>query len=107
MEDLETLKIIKEKEQSINEEIAALKAEKEKLLQQIESSFSLKLKENEEKLRLQASKELEEARKKAQAHADSLLIGSREKAEKLRLRISDQDLERLATETFSKYIEGM
>lgn len=107
MDDLETLKIIKEKEQSINGQINTLKSEKEKELQLLESTFSLKLKDNEQKLRLQASKDLEETRKKAQTHADGILKDSKAQADKLKLVISDSDLEKLSREVFVEYVEGI
>lgn len=107
MEDLETLKIIKEKEQSVNEEMELLKSEKEKQIQQLESTFSLRLKENEEKLRLVAAEALEDTNRKAQAHADDILKNSREKADRIRISISDRETEKIALETLNEYLEGM
>lgn len=106
MEDLETLKIIREKEDSINNEIALLKSEREKQLQEMETQFSLKLKENEENLRLQATKEVAEVSEKAKAKADNMVLASREKAGKLKMKLSDRDIEKIASDLLKDYLEG-
>jgi vacuolar-type H+-ATPase subunit H len=107
MEDLETLKIIREKEDSINKEIALLKSEKEKQLQEMETQFSLMLKENEENLRLQATKEVAEVSEKAKSKADNMVLASREKAENLKMKLSDRDIEKIASDLLKDYLEGI
>lgn len=107
MEDLETLRVIKDKEQSINYEVELIKKEKEKELQQLESSFSVRLKENEERLTIEAARKLEDVEKKSRATADRLLISSREKADRIRMKIEDSQIEEVARKTFNQYLEGM
>lgn len=106
MEDLETLKVIKEKEQSINGKISALKGEKEKQLQELESTFSRKLKDNEEKLASEAASQMEKTTKEATARADRILEESKAKAGKLKLKVSDKELEKISTEILNQYLEG-
>lgn len=107
MEDLETLKVIKDKEQSINDKIELIKKEKEKELQQLESTFSMRMKENEERLMLDSAGQLEETKAKAEKKADLLLAESKDKASRMKLKIKDSEIEKLATETFREYLEGM
>ena len=107
MEDLETLKVIKEKENSINNEIALLKSEKERQLQEMESQFKLKAKENEENLRLQAAKEVAEVTGRAKSRAESMVLGSREKAGRLKMKLSDREIEKIASDLLTSYLEGM
>ena len=107
MEDLETLKVIKEKENSINNEIALLKNEKDKQLQEMEAQFALKVKENEENLRLQAAKEIAEVTDRAKSKAGSIVLGSREKAGRLKMKLSDREIEKIASDLLASYLEGM
>ncbi len=107
MEDLETLKVIKEKEDSINKEIALLKSEKEKQLQEMETMFSLTLKENEENLRLQGTKEVAEVTEKAKAKAETMVIASKEKANGLKMKLSDREIETAASDLLKGYLEGI
>ena len=107
MEDLETLKVIKEKENSINNEVALLKNEKDKQLQEMEAQFALKVKENEENLRLQAVKEVADVTGKAKSRAESMVLSSREKADRLKLKLSDREIEKIASDLLKSYLEGM
>lgn len=107
MEDLETLKVIKEKEDSINNEVALIKAEKEKELQEMEAHFALRAKENEERLRLQASREVADVTEKAKSRATSMILASREKAGRLKLRVSDREIEKIASDLLKNYLEGI
>ncbi len=107
MEDLETLKVIKEKENSINNEVALLKNEKDKQLQEMEAQFALKVKENEENLRLQAAKEVADVTGKAKSRAESMVLSSREKADRLKLKLSDREIEKIASDLLKSYLEGM
>lgn len=106
MEDLETLKVIREKEDSINNEIALLKAEMEKQLHEMDAQFALRVKENEEMLRLQSAKEVAEVTEKAKAKAGNMVIASREKADKLKMKLSDREIEKIASDLLMDYLEG-
>ena len=107
MEDLETLKVIKEKENSINDEIALLKNEKDKQLQEMEARFALKVKENEERLRLQATKEVADVTVEARSRAESIVLGSREKADRMKMKLSDREIEKMTSDLLKSYLEGM
>ncbi|MDA8142741.1 MAG: hypothetical protein M0T81_02015, partial [Thermoplasmatales archaeon] len=93
MEDIETLKKIKEKETSINKEIAGIKQEKESEIQQLEQSFNASLKVQEENLYSQSAKEIAEVKRRAQAKASDIIEQSRLKAEKMKLNLTDRDIE--------------
>jgi V/A-type H+-transporting ATPase subunit G/H len=105
MEDIETLKKIKEKETSINNEIASIKQEREIELQQLEQSFNASLKAQEENLYSQSAKEIAEVKRRAQAKASGIIEQSRLKAEKMKLNLTDRDIEEYVKSSVREFLE--
>ena len=105
MEDIETLKKIKEKETSINKEIAGIKQEKESEIQQLEQSFNASLKVQEENLYSQSAKEIAEVKRRAQAKASDIIEQSRLKAEKMKLNLTDRDIEEYVKSSVREFLE--
>ena len=105
MEDIETLKRIKEKETSINNETAIIKQEKESEIQQLEQSFNASLKVLEEKLSSQAAKEIADVRRIAQARAGEIIEQSRSKAEKMKLKLTDREIEDYVKSSVREFLE--
>ncbi len=105
MEDIETLKRIKEKETSINNETAIIKQEKESEIQQLEQSFNASLKAQEENLSSQAAKEIADVRRIAQARAGEIIEQSRSKAEKMKLKLTDREIEDYVKSSVREFLE--
>ena len=105
MEDIETLKRIKEKETSINNETAIIKQEKESEIQQLEQSFNASLKVLEENLSSQAAKEIADVRRIAQARAGEIIEQSRSKAEKMKLKLTDREIEDYVKSSIREFLE--
>ena len=105
MEDIETLKRIKEKETSINNETAIIKQEKESEIQQLEQSFNASLKVLEENLSSQAAKEIADVRRIAQARAGEIIDQSRSKAEKMKLKLTDREIEDYVKSSVREFLE--
>ncbi|MCL6090858.1 MAG: hypothetical protein M1393_07460 [Candidatus Thermoplasmatota archaeon] len=105
MEDIETLKKIKEKETSINNEIASIKQERESELQQLEQSFNASLKAQEENLYSQSAKEIAEVKRRTQAKASGIIEQSRLKAEKMKLNLTDRDIEEYVKSSVREFLE--
>lgn len=104
MDDLETLKVIKEKEESLNSKIEEIKTEKEKELSQIESGIETLLREREEALTLQMQREIEEARQAAMARSQEMIKDAVAKAARLKIRISDEEIENYVIESIEEYL---
>ncbi|MCL4341763.1 MAG: hypothetical protein M1431_06700 [Candidatus Thermoplasmatota archaeon] len=105
MDDLETLKVIKEKEESVNSLLASLKSEKEKELAEAENSLKLHVKAREEELQLGMEREIEEARKDALARSEIMIKDAMAKSARLKLRIKDEEIEKYLLEAIEEYLE--
>jgi len=106
MDDLETLKVIKEKEDSINSRIQEIKEQKEKEISSLEAGFDAILKAKEEELELQKQKSVDEALRSAKAKAESLIRDAMDRSSRLTLTIKDEDIENYVHEAIMEYLEA-
>ena len=104
MNDLETLKVIREKEDSINSRMQEIKAEKDKELEEIENGLAVAIREKEESLALQMSKEIEDTRQKASQKAEAMRRDGRARASRIKLKINDEEIGKYVTEAIESYL---
>lgn len=105
MDDLETLKVIKEKEDSINSRIQEIKDQNEKKISSLEAGVDAILKTKEEELELQKQKSVDEALRAAKAKAESLIRDAMARSQRMTLTIKDEEIEKYVHEALMEYLE--
>ncbi len=106
MDDLETLKVIKEKEDSVNSRIQEIKEQKEREISSLESGTDAILKAREEELEIQKQKSVEEALRSAKAKAEGLIRDAMARSSRMTLQIKDEEIENYVHEAIIEYLEA-
>ena len=89
MDDLETLKVIKEKE-----------------ISSLEAGIDAILKAKEEELEIQKQKSVDEALRSAKAKAESLTRDAMARSSRMTLTIKDEEIEKYVHEAIMEYLEA-
>lgn len=105
MEDLEALKVIKEREESVTQETERIKLENEKKLEELRSSLAQDLLSTEEYLKNKFQQDIEQVRAEAQKKADIIIEESRAKANNMKIKISDSDIEKYVNDSLTEFME--
>lgn len=104
MDDLETLKVIKEKEDSINSRIQEIKEQKEREINGLEAGIDAILKAKEEELEIQKQKSVDEALRSAKSKAESLIRDAMARSSRMTLTIKDEEIEKYVHEAIMEYL---
>ena len=107
MEDLEALKAIKGREDSMIREIEELRREYEKKLEELKSSLSEELAAAEERLKNKFQSDIEQVREETQKKADIIIEESRAKANNMKIKISDEDIEKYVNDSVSEFLGSL
>ena len=105
MDDVETIRIIKEKETSADEEINEFKMEQEKIIREAREKETIDLEKTEEELKAKYQEYLESKRREAEQKASAIIEGAKAKASQIRLNIQDKDLEKMLLDIITEYLE--
>ena len=103
MDDLDTLKAIKDKENDVSLSVTEMKSQKEAELKALEDSLRNSLLETEKKLSEERERKIEESRKEAEEEASRILENARIKVSRMKLMISDDDLVALFDRLLKEY----
>lgn len=103
MDDLDTLKAIKDKENDVSLSVTEMKSQKEAELKALEESLRNSLLETEKKLSEERERKIEESTKEAEEEASRILENARIKVSRMKLMISDDDLVALFDRLLKEY----
>ncbi len=104
MDDIETLKIIKEKETSSEDEIKQLKADQEKILAEIGEKNNEEIQKKKGELEIDYDRYIESAVKTAEEKAQSIVEDAKNKAKLIDLNLDDTGIKKLVFETLEEYL---
>jgi len=105
MDDVETIRIIKEKETSADEEINQFKEEQEKIIKEAREKEALDLEKTEDELKSRYQEYLESRRKEAEEKASEIIDNAKQRASAINLDIKEKDLQKMVLEIIMKYLE--
>ncbi len=104
MDDIETLKVIKEKETSSEDEIKQLKADQERILAEVEKKNNEEIENKKRELEIDYEKYIESAVKAAEEKAQSIIEDAKNKAKLIDLNLDDAGIKKLVFETLEEYL---
>ncbi len=104
MDDIETLKIIKEKETSSEDEIKQLKADQDRLLAEIREKNDEESQKKKEELEIDYDRYIESTVKAAEEKAQSIVEDAKNKAKLIDLNLDDAGIKKLVFETLEEYL---
>ncbi|WP_297027459.1 hypothetical protein [Thermoplasma sp.] len=105
MDDVETIKIIKEKETSADEEIEQFKQEQEKLVREAMEKESLDIEKTEGELKSRYQEYLESRRKEAEEKAAAIIESAKERSASMNLSLKESDLQKMLLDIIMQYLE--
>lgn len=106
MDDLEALKIIKEKESSVENDIRTFIEDQKKLLAQLKKESEERIDEEREKADNDYTKHISEIRAQTEKQAKEIIEEARIKAQTISLKVSDKELEKLVMEALENLVKG-
>ncbi len=104
MDDIETLKVIKEKETSSEDEIKQLKADQERILAEVGKKNNEEIENKKRELEIDYEKYIESAVKAAEEKAQSIIDDAKNKAKLIDLNLDDAGIKKLVFETLEEYL---
>ncbi len=104
MDDIETLKVIKEKETSSEDEIKQLKADQERILAEVGKKNNEEIENKKKELEIDYEKYIESAVKAAEEKAQSIIDDAKNKAKLIDLNLDDAGIKKLVFETLEEYL---
>ncbi|WP_048053901.1 hypothetical protein [Thermoplasma volcanium] len=105
MDDIEAIKIIKEKEISSDKEIEDLKKTQDDLVKEASQKNEEEIAKFTEEMEAEYRKFLDEQRKIAEDKAKSIIEEARQKASRILLNISESELTKIVIDTVNAYLE--
>lgn len=106
MDDLEALKIIREKESSVENDINSFIDEQKKILAELKKESEEKIKEEKERAENDYFKHVSEVKDETEKQAKEIVEEAKAKAVRLSLKVSDKDLEKLVMDKLEKFVKG-
>lgn len=105
-EDFETLKVIRDKEQSVDEEIEEFLNRQKKELEDAKKDGTSKLEARKEELENSYSREIEKLRKELDRKRLEIIEEGEARATTIRLSITDREIEKIVMDSLNQYLEG-
>ena len=105
-DDLEALKIIREKESSVESDINSFIEEQKKMLAELKKESEEKIEEAREKAENSYIKHVSEVRKETEKQAKEIIEEAKVRAQSISLKVPDKDLEKLVTDLMEKIVKG-
>ncbi len=104
MDDIETLKIIKEKETSSEEELKQLKADQDKLISEVQKKNEEEIQKKKDEFELDYNTYVESAVKEAEERAQSMIEDAKNRAKNMNLNLDDESIKKMVFEILEQYL---
>ncbi|MGC8608473.1 MAG: hypothetical protein ACP5UV_01230 [Thermoplasmata archaeon] len=104
MDDIETLKLIKEKETSSEEELKQLKADQDKLISEVQKKNEEEIQKKKDEFELDYNMYVESAVKEAEEKGQSIIEDARNSAKNMNLNLDDESIKKMVLETLEQYL---
>ncbi len=105
-EDFETLKVIRDKEQSVDEEIEEYLSRKKKELDDATNDGYSRIDTKREELENRYNRDMENLKKELEKKRLGIIEEGEAKATTIRLTATDQNIEKIVLDALNEYLEG-
>ncbi|AKA48265.1 hypothetical protein IX51_03170 [uncultured archaeon] len=104
-EDFETLKVIRDKEKSADEEVEEFLQSQKKKYEDARTRGTSQVERKREELENQYNRKMEELKRELETKRLEIIEEGEAKATTIRLSISDKDIEKIVLDALNQYLE--
>ncbi len=104
--DLETLKVIRDKEESVDGEIVDFEREQKRIYDETRRQGTEKIQKKRAELESTYGKKMEELKRELEMKRLEIIEQGESRATTIRLDISDKEIEKIVLSALNKYLEG-
>lgn len=105
-EDFETLKVIRDKEQSVDQEIEEFLERQKKELEDARTDGHSKVEARKEELENRYNSSIDNLKKELEKKRLEIIEEGEAKATTIRLTVSDKEIEKIVLDSLNQYLEG-